>query len=56
MNRDNIIDIAVKCGGNMVYVWGATPKVDNLDIFEFSRLLIEEYIKQEQEINDEYAG
>lgn len=54
MNRATIIELAQKHKGNMVYVWGAEPTVDNLDIFAFSKALIEKYIEEET-IADEFS-
>lgn len=47
MNQEEIIKVAEKCGGTMIYVWGAAPKVDNLDIMQYTRMILQELVKED---------
>lgn len=41
MNQEDIIKIAEKHGGTMIYVWGATPRVDNLDLMAYTLAIVD---------------
>ncbi len=51
MNQEEIIKVAEQCGGTMIYVWGAAPRVDNLDVMQYTRMILQELIKED--IKDE---
>lgn len=53
MKHEDIIKIAEKHGGTMIYVWGSTPRVDNLDLINFTKAIIEAMIEEyDEQVND----
>ena len=40
MNQEQIIKVAEQHGGTMIYVWGATPRVDNLDLMGYTQAIL----------------
>jgi hypothetical protein len=54
MNQEQIIKVAEKHGGTMVYVWGAAPKVDNLDLMGYTQAILNALAEEHNnaEVND----
>ena len=40
MKQEDIIKIAEKHGGSMIYVWGSMPRVDNLDLMAYTQAIL----------------
>lgn len=41
MKQEDIIKVAEKHGGTMIYVWGAAPRVDNLDLMAYTQAILD---------------
>ena len=40
MKQEDIIKIAERHGGTMIYVWGSMPRVDNLDLMAYTQAIL----------------
>lgn len=50
MREERIIELAKKAGATMVFTWSEPTKVDNMNIMQFTNLLIEEVLNEGQDI------
>ena len=54
MKQEQIIKVAEQHGGTMIYVWGAAPKVDNLDLMAYTQAILNALTEERSnaEVND----
>ena len=55
INAEKVIQLALKAGARMVYVWGEPPKVENMDIMEYTKFLIEEALNEQTDAGSRLA-
>lgn len=56
INAEKVIALAQQAGARMVYIWGQPPKVEDMDIMLYTKLLIQEALNEHNDNSNIVRG